>query len=304
MFPPLPAPLRATIAVLSRTAPRTGGKALFELFCRPPRVRLRTAEQRAIVARDQERFERATEHRATFAHGIIVWRTFAAPRDDALGTVALLHGFGSHGVFMAAFVNPLLDAGFDVVVPDLPGHGKSSGRRVHVAMAVDALLAMQAATGPWTALVAHSFGGAVATAAVAGTIEGRTPLRLTRLVLIGVPESVPEIFDTFADWCGAGAGARRAMRARVPLLSGHPVEDFRGHLQLRQAGIPTLALHATDDKEIAFSNADALSRAGTHVEVLPIPGAGHRRILRDETAIAATRDFIAAATPSHRPSLA
>ena len=42
-------------------------------------------------------------------------------------TAILLHGWGGRSDQLAAFVPPLLAAGFSVVAPDAPGHGDSTG---------------------------------------------------------------------------------------------------------------------------------------------------------------------------------
>ncbi|MCH2108975.1 MAG: hypothetical protein MK135_06570 [Polyangiaceae bacterium] len=42
--------------------------------------------------------------------------------------ILLVHGWGGAGVQMAAFVDPLVERGYSVVVVDLPAHGGSEGR--------------------------------------------------------------------------------------------------------------------------------------------------------------------------------
>ena len=44
--------------------------------------------------------------------------------------------------------------------------------------------------------------------------------------------------------------------------------------------LPILVIHAEDDKEVAFSNAEALARGwGPHVRLMRANGSGHRRIV-------------------------
>src|SRR6218665_1552468 len=48
--------------------------------------------------------------------------------DDGLPKVVLLHGWGGRATQLGPFIQPLLDAGFQVHALDLPGHGHSAGR--------------------------------------------------------------------------------------------------------------------------------------------------------------------------------
>lgn len=50
-------------------------------------------------------------------------------REDPAGTVFVVHGYLGHALQHAKLIAPLLRAGYLVVVPELPGHGLSDGRR-------------------------------------------------------------------------------------------------------------------------------------------------------------------------------
>jgi len=58
-----------------------------------------------------------------------------------------LHGWGGRSDQLAAFVPPLLAAGFSVVAPDAPGHGDSTGGASSVLAFADALEAVAARVG-------------------------------------------------------------------------------------------------------------------------------------------------------------
>jgi pimeloyl-ACP methyl ester carboxylesterase len=57
------------------------------------------------------------------------------------------------------------------------------------------------------------------------------------------------------------------------------MESFSGTAFLKQTQIQTLVMHAPDDREIPFADAEALASAGSHAHLMAIPGFGHRRIL-------------------------
>ncbi len=82
-----------------------------------------------------------------------------------------------------------------------------------------------------------------------------------------------------------------ALAERVALIAGRPLADFIGAEQLARLALPTLVVHAPDDKEVAFTEALAFEKAGSHVALLRLPGLGHRRILADSQLGRAVGDF-------------
>ena len=287
--------MRAVTGAASRVAPERVGRHAFERFATPPpppdlgEFGERVARARALLESGRrEDLELDGEPLATW--------TFepdgAARGGDARPpTVALIHGWTSRAAFMAAFVEPLVGSGHRVVAVDLPAHGESGGTRLHLGIAVDAMLAVHARTGPWRGVVGHSFGGAVATALADGTVRGRPAVPLERLALVAAPESVPAIFAGFGALVGLGARAQAAMDGRVDELAGRPLADFRGADMLARLRLPTLVLHAPEDRDVGFDEARALEAAGDFVRLVPVPGAGHRRILYDPRAVEAVARF-------------
>jgi pimeloyl-ACP methyl ester carboxylesterase len=78
----------------------------------------------------------ATGHRFSLSSGgqkLAVWSWGDGP------TALLLHGWAGRSEQLAAFVRPLLAAGFSVIAPDAPGHGDSSGRTSSILAFADAL---------------------------------------------------------------------------------------------------------------------------------------------------------------------
>ena len=100
---------------------------------------------------------------ARLASGLVVYR-FAV--DEARGTAIVAHGYLDDSTAMTGVIKTCLDAGWEVLAVDLPGHGLSGGARADIgdfaeygeAMAEAAGLARP---GP-VALVAHSAGAAAA----------------------------------------------------------------------------------------------------------------------------------------------
>ncbi len=271
--------IRPVMKVGSVLAPGVTGRVAFRLFCRTQRPAAIGDRQRAMIDRAEERLVEAQRVDVAHAGGAVATYTFPAAGETERGVVLLVHGWTGRAAFMSSFIDPLRACGFRVVAVDLPGHGRSSGRTLHVPLAIGALSAVHAATGPWHGLVGHSFGGLVATSLIAGGVNGHAAIPLQRLVLIAAPESAKKIFGQFGKSIGLNARAQSAYEGRVLTVAGQPIEAFSGAEQLRQAQVPTLILHAPDDKEVDFASAEAFARAGDFVTVRPLPGLGHRRIL-------------------------
>jgi alpha-beta hydrolase superfamily lysophospholipase len=62
-----------------------------------------------------------------------VWR----PDVAACGTVYIVHGLGEHGFRYDGFASYLCEYGLAVYAVDLPGHGKSPGKRGHITSLLD-----------------------------------------------------------------------------------------------------------------------------------------------------------------------
>ena len=120
--------------------------------------------------------------------GSIPWRDgtialhYETPRNPR-GTVLLVHGYMDHSGLLSASARHLLDHGWAVAAPDLPGHGLSSGPRGEITSfsrygqalrVVLDTLAGRGAARPWMA-IGHSTGGSALLALVSSgdpRIEG------------------------------------------------------------------------------------------------------------------------------------
>ena len=284
--------IRPLVKVGSRLAPRLTGNLAFRAFCTPPKANGMDETQRKLIGRAEARMDHAERSRIPVEGGEVQAYRFRTQAAESRGAVLLIHGWSGRAAFMSAFVEPLNEAGFDVLALDLPGHGLSSGRTLHVPLGIAALHAMHGRFGPWRGVVAHSFGGALATSLVSGAVPRFPAIAVERLVLIATPSSIPELFAWFGAAIGLSDRSREALDANVLRLAGRELRHFEGDALLRQAGVPSLVLHATDDKEVGFGNAERLASAGPHVTLKPLRGLGHRRILYAPQTVAAAREFL------------
>jgi pimeloyl-ACP methyl ester carboxylesterase len=264
---------RAGFRVAGAVAPGAAARLARRLFFTPPRAAMR-AEERATLARG-ERFELAA------AGQRIAGRAWGEGP-----TVLLVHGWGGHAGQMTALVEPVVAAGFRAVAIDLPGHGESAGglsSLVHFAAALERAAALWK---PVRGLVAHSFGAAASTYAMArGLAVGRA-----------VFFAPPARFDSFWARFRTGVGVsdevwRRLLRDTESWLE----VSFEGIAPVDLApriAVPLLVLHDAGDREMDVAEAAELVGRWPGAALRRTEGLGHLRILRDERCIAEAVRFL------------
>ena len=284
---------RMLFGTAGRIAPSLAGRLAFQLFARtahPDKVsdreRLRLFQAGKAMAQAELHFLPTRQGISVAAHEFAP--TAAAERER---WALVLHGWQSRSEYMLAPVAALRARGFRVVALDFPGHGQSAGRRLTMVDAVAAVDAAALRFGPFDVMAGHSFGGAVAVNSVVGSIAGIKPVWTRRLVLIAAPSSMMRVFRQFGRHVGLNRRTQAAMENHVERVAGRPLADFSGARQLVQETLPVLVVHAPDDRDVPFSEAEDYAAAGRHVRLLPAPGLGHRRILSDETVMAKIAEF-------------
>jgi pimeloyl-ACP methyl ester carboxylesterase len=274
--------IRALFGAGELLAPRFTGRIAFELFCRTPNPARLSERERKSAERAAGFLAQARRHCLTTSSGrVTVFEFRPAPGVERVGTVLAIHGWGSRTEHMKALIESFRDAGYRVAALDLPGHGASSGRRLTMLHALDAVSVAGQWVGPFAAIVGHSFGGAVACNAVAGSVQGIAPVAAERLVLIAAPSSMPAIFDEFARFLNVGRKSFAAMANQVERITGRRLESFVASPEFALTQPPTLIIHAPDDREVSADHARAYAAAGEHIRLHWAEGLGHRRILAD-----------------------
>jgi len=210
--------------------------------------------------------------------------------------VYLVHGWGGRGAQFAAFVEPLVEAGHQVVLFDGPSHGDSDpGRsgptRTHGVELGQALDDVFARFGPAHAVIAHSL----------GTISTYLTMRFgwlstERLVLLAPMVEAESLFDFFQSALGFGPRTRRAFDQQVLEFIGIPVTEFDARVQAAHpdvADVPTLIVHDRKDPQTPYGDAVSLLDVLPDARLVTTTGLGHRRILSDPTVVAKVLDFVA-----------
>lgn len=285
--------IRGLFNVGELVAPKLAGRAAFWLFCRTNDPNKLTAGEKRANDRAQPLMQQARRHRLTTTSGWVVAYEFRPEIYNPAAPVALIvHGWRSRTEHMTGLVRMARDLGYRVISLDLPGHGRSGGRWIHMVNAVAAVKAAETWFGPFDTMIGHSFGGAVVCNAVFGSVKQIEKVEANRLVMISAPNKLSGIFDWFATKVGLGPKSKAAMAHQVFRLSGSRIGVFSAEDQLVALKQPCLIVHAPDDKQVDFAGAEAMARAGDHVRLLQADGLGHSRIIADAGVLAQIAAFL------------
>lgn len=270
----LPAALR-----IVRKANQTVGRVVPDLAASWSQLLLSTP--RRFTPRDWELAFEAIAKRSKLKSGLSVLTAGDGP------AVALVHGWEGRATQFAELAPAIIAAGFRVVAIDGPAHGQSEGLLADPYRFSDAIEKVAQAEGPLHGIVGHSMGGSALAIAISGGLSVR------RAVSIASPASLNEVIERYASLIRLSPRASQSLRRKVReqiLKLGHSDTDIID--LIRDIGSPAMIIHAKDDAEVPFSDAERLSRAWPHAKLIALDGVGHRRILRDHAAISATVEFL------------
>ncbi|MFB9952619.1 alpha/beta hydrolase [Rhizobium puerariae] len=291
--------IRFAFASMGGPFPATSAKLAFALFCRTPSRRPRGEKARVAEAEGRKRL--AAAERVPFQAGRSTVMAYRFNGDGKPGRPRYLvvHGWGSSAAYVSALPAGLAEAGAEVVVLDLPGHGLSSGRSLNMRQAVEAVVEAERRFGRFDAAIGHSFGGATMMLAAGGVMKGTGAITPDKLVIIGSPSHIHWLFDDFSRMVGLSPRVKARLIRLAEQVTGASLDDFDTVRSAAQTGTPVLVVHAEDDKEVAADHArrfDGLETARLHWA----NGLGHRRIVSDRGVIETIAAFLGEeARPAH-----
>jgi pimeloyl-ACP methyl ester carboxylesterase len=195
--------------------------------------------------------------------------------------VLLVHGWAGSGLQLRAIGDALADGGFDPVLLDFAGHGRSSGWRANLPQFARAIHAAAARLGPLHAVVAHSAGALTALHAAA------RGLAVERLVLLATPASPSQFLHGFARGVGLADAAAQRMRERIERVEGVPMAQFEPEWLADRVMQRTLAIHDEGDRVAPLAAGQRVVHALRYAALHTTRGLGHNRVLADPAVAAA-----------------
>ncbi len=274
-LPPGLTALRFLIRNLDRVAPRLAGRLVYRLW-----FSTRRFPEPGREAKWREQAVRSTLPGKWGPLALYQW-------GQGGRTVLLIHGWNGRGTQMGAFAAPLVEAGYRVIAFDGPGHGRSPGRSSSIFRFVDAVEAIGHESGPFDAVITHSFGALVIVRALCEGVQA------DRVVCISPPARFDFLFDSFVEALQIPPRTRRAFLARGEKIFGKDVWQ-RLSADVNAAGltVPALVIHDENDREVPLAQGERLAAAWPGAQLVRTRGLGHRRILRDPGVIRTVTDFL------------
>jgi pimeloyl-ACP methyl ester carboxylesterase len=206
--------------------------------------------------------------------------------------VLLIHGWESNAGSMGAIANALADDGFRVIALDLPAHGCSTLTHTNLREcreAVRALIYQLRPVEPF-AVVAHSFGSAVATYALSGS-----RYVVDHFIMLTTPNRLIDIFDTFKTRIALGNKAYERMLDHAFTILNEPVREISVEQKALDVNYRKLILiHDVNDKVIPFAWSQRLVHKLPNTELVTLAQTGHYRMLWNPEVINHVRQQVTA----------
>jgi pimeloyl-ACP methyl ester carboxylesterase len=271
--------LGAMLRTTHRMAPALGTRLTMRLFFTPMPPKW-VSRRQALPASWR------IEHLPFEGGQLALWRHTECGAASERPRVLLVHGWAGDALQMRTLGDALHAAGFEPVLLDFPGHGRSDGWRSTLPQFVRALFAVSARLGPWHATVAHSL-GALASAHAAGR-----GLPVQRLALLAPSPPPSPFIGWFARSFGLADAAAQQLRASIERREGVPLSQFEPEWIAPRLAQPTLVIHDRDDRVAPQAVSERLVRLLQRGELRATEGLGHRRLLGDAGVAAAVIDHL------------
>lgn len=260
--------------------PALAGDLAYKRFLQPRLSSRRSPDHVALADRARFHLRHANWVSVPTTEGPVQAYVFEPDaKAEARGSVLIAHGWTSEASFMAVIAEQLRRAGFRVVAFDQPAHGRTSRAAASLIDCARALLQVAEALGPVRFAVTHSMGGLAALLVGEGGPPMPRRYAFERYVLIASPNRLQTITDEFADEMGLGPKARRAYERHLERIAHRALSTFTAANLLSATGRPALVIHARDDTEVGFQDAEAIVARCSEATLQAVDGFGHRNIL-------------------------
>jgi len=260
---------RNKLKLLAAVSPRKAAEEAFKLFCTPYTKRRKYKAPPVFHHAKKLSFKILNEQ----VHGF-QW----LPKKANGHKVLICHGFDSYSYRFDKYIQPLLDAGFEVFAFDAPAHGISTGKTINATQYRDAILEISKRYGPMDGIMAHSFGGL----AVALAVEAMKDHEHKRLVLIAPATETTTAIEGFFKYVPVTEPVRKEFDKLIEELGGNPSTWFSVSRVMKNITTPTLWIHDEEDMITPFADMKHMVDLQLrHITFKITKGLGHSNVYRD-----------------------
>lgn len=271
--------IRLAFGTLGHLFPRAAGKQAFALFTTP--------RSRAVHRTPEPILTQAKLSEVLFGKHLL--KCYEWGSGDR--TILLVHGWESRGTALRTFVPQLVEKGYRVVAMDGPAHGDSGGKTANLRSFGEAVLAVIRRHGQVDGIIAHSFGGPATVFALSVLDQD---IRLKKLVLIGTPNRLEQVFQGYVKALNVPKRAARSFRKLVEAKAGMPLSEASlSNLGLNASVEEALIVHDAQDHSVSLEAARLVAEAWPNARMLVTEGYGHYRLMKNPDVIERVTGFLA-----------
>lgn len=255
---------RCYFAVYFLLSPRRSANALFRFFTSPRPQKMREREKEALAQSLEQTFD---------FNGTPI-QLYRWGKGDK--TALLVHGWEGHAGSMGGIALELEKAGYTVWAFDAPAHGKSGSKSTNLFQFAALIARLCQELAIKDLVVTHSFGSGASVFA----FHQHPELSPKQLTMITSPNKYSDAFTEFGAMLGLTQKQIDYMFQLIKTRFGYSPNELVVAQWIDALPIETIQLlHAPEDKVITFDRAEKIAAASSKVQLYPMPGAGHYRIL-------------------------
>ena len=255
-------PIRLALQLYGRMAPEKAGRLVNRMAFRPSRL--------PMPSRYEYLLDNADSY-TQLQHGA---RTIPVYSWGQGPVILGVHGWAGAGIQFGAWVNPLVEAGYRVVLFDAPAHGRAQGESTNLFEMAEVVARVAASVGRVHGVLAHSIGCIAAARAIA---DGLKP---DYLVMLSPPVSLTAVMDNLGRQLGL---SQDVLAVHLQLM-----EERFGKSVWEQLDLEALSRTLTqrglmviddDDTSISPDESERVFNNWENANVLRTRGLGHHRLL-------------------------
>ncbi|MDC8453961.1 alpha/beta hydrolase [Marinobacter sp. DS40M6] len=255
-------PIRLALQLYGRMAPEKAGRLVNRMAFRPSRL--------PMPSRYEYLLDKADSY-TQLQHGA---RTIPVYSWGQGPVILGVHGWAGAGIQFGAWVNPLVEAGYRVVLFDAPAHGRAQGESTNLFEMAEVVARVAASVGRVHGVLAHSIGCIAAARAIA---DGLQP---DYLVMLAPPVSLTAVMDNLGRQLGL---SQDVLAVHLQLM-----EERFGKSVWEQLDLEALSQTLTqrglmvidnDDTSISPDDSERVFNNWENANVLRTRGLGHHRLL-------------------------
>lgn len=255
-------PIRLALQLYGRMAPEKAGRLVNRMAFRPSRL--------PMPSRYEYLLDNADSY-TQLQHGA---RTIPVYSWGQGPVILGVHGWAGAGIQFGAWVNPLVEAGYRVVLFDAPAHGRAQGESTNLFEMAEVVARVAASVGRVHGVLAHSIGCIAAARAIA---DGLQP---DYLVMLAPPVSLTAVMDNLGRQLGL---SQNVLAVHLQLM-----EERFGKSVWEQLDLEALSRTLTqrglmviddDDTSISPDESERVFNNWENANVLRTRGLGHHRLL-------------------------